>query len=383
MAVAKASASDPPLGTGSQVRIFNNTLFRDAGGINTEISTAETPNPYVMLRNNIIVDDAQSPDVTWNGAALCTNAANCDWWNAASGNNITGDAGRPPTGDSNPSDLGPNPRGGGVASATEASLNFVNTTAASENLHIQSGSSAWNAGSNLTGFVFGDIDAVGRSAPWDVGADELPAGRRAAAHRLQRQRGARDRGRCGTRPTPGAAWTTPGLDGGDRARSDAGLPLSTKVATTSPNGTRRAAVVSAEDDPRRPRYLYASVLGRDELGRRARAPRSPTRRPASSSHCGDGVLNVRYFDAAYEQLSGKLLVVVRGQHRRQHRHLHATTAGLERADLFAHAASTGMIGPTDDRITDGTSAGSGSRRGRARTRSPSSGIENQASYTPS
>ena len=40
----------------------------------------------------------------------------------------------------------PEPAGTGVASATEASLSFVNTTATSENLHIQSGSAAWNRG---------------------------------------------------------------------------------------------------------------------------------------------------------------------------------------------------------------------------------------------
>ena len=207
---------DSPLGTGtgSQVRIFNNTFLRNSGAAapsNTEISTAETPNPYVVLRNNILVDDVQAPDATWNGSALCTSATNCDWWNAASGNNIVGDAapwGAPANWQA---DIGPNPRGGGVASATEASLNFVNTTATSENLHIQSGSSAWNAGSNLTGFVFGDIDAVGRTAPWDVGADELPAGRRAAADRLQRQRGF---GRLAPLQLhdllQGAAWTAPG-----------------------------------------------------------------------------------------------------------------------------------------------------------------------------
>ena len=171
-------------GTGSQVRIFNNTLLRNNANTAqpwTEISTAERPNPYVVLRNNILVDDVQAPDATWNGSALCTNAANCDWWNAASGNNIVGDAAPWGVPANWQADIGPNPRGAGVASATEASLSFVNTTATSENLHIQSGSSAWNAGSNLTGFVFGDIDAVGRSAPWDVGADELAPARRAAA----------------------------------------------------------------------------------------------------------------------------------------------------------------------------------------------------------
>jgi hypothetical protein len=161
-------------GTGSRVRILNNTLVRNNGNTAvdwTEVSTAETPNPYVVLRNNIIVDDAQTPDVTWNGLGLCTTATTCDWWNAASGNNVTGDA-APPTGQWR-SDIGPNPRGGGVASATEASLAFVNTTAGSEDLHIQAGSAARNAGSDLTGVVQGDIDAVLRSAPWDVGADEL------------------------------------------------------------------------------------------------------------------------------------------------------------------------------------------------------------------
>jgi len=164
-----------PLGAGSRIRIFNNTFLRNGSATGTpwtEVSTAETPNPYVVLRNNIIVDDVQAPDVTWNGQALCTNAANCDWWNAASGDNIVGDA-APPTGKFI-SDIGPNPRGSGFFGRAEASLNFIDAGAGTENLHIQAGSLAWNAGATLNGVVHGDVDAQIRTAPWDVGADELP-----------------------------------------------------------------------------------------------------------------------------------------------------------------------------------------------------------------
>jgi hypothetical protein len=163
-------------GTGSRVRVFNNTFLGNNANTAhpyTEISSVETPNPYVTLRNNIIADDAQTPDVTWNGLALCTTATLCDWWNAASSNNITGD-GAPATGQWKPF-LGPNPHGGGVAGATEASLSFVDTTAGSENLHIKTGSAAWNRGADLTGPVNGDIDAQLRMAPWDIGADEFGA----------------------------------------------------------------------------------------------------------------------------------------------------------------------------------------------------------------
>ena len=297
-------AVDSPLGTGtgSLVRILNNTLFRNSGS--TEISTAERPNPYVVLRNNIVVDDTEAPDLTWNSAALCTSATNCDWWNAASGNNITGDP-APPTGQWQP-DLGPNPRGTGLPATAEASLSFVNTTASTENLHIQSGSAAWNRGADLTGPVNGDIDAAIRTAPWDIGADELPA---ASAPPLIAYSDS-------SPPEPalrplrftalqGASWSAPGqvaVAGPFPTTGD--WPLFNKVARTSADGLRRGVVFAeAHGSDRNP--LYGTFWDGATWTNGAGA--------AGASYLGQTgdvtALTSRHFDAAFEQSSGDLLAV--------------------------------------------------------------------------
>ena len=163
---------------GSRVRVLNNTLFRNNSNSSAEqIGSGDTTgtNPFVVLRNNVFVADGFDPDVS------------VPWPNVGSSHNITGDLspltapcnpGPPPGGACYQSDLGSNPRGSGQYGRTEASLKFVDSADGTENLHIQTGSSAIDAGANLMGFVFGDIDGIGRSAPWDVGADDftgLPA----------------------------------------------------------------------------------------------------------------------------------------------------------------------------------------------------------------
>ena len=68
------------------------------------------------------------------------------------------------------------PRGGFVAGQNAvplASVNFVNTTVGSENLHLQAGSAALNVARTLNYDFDYDIDATLRPAgAWDVGADE-------------------------------------------------------------------------------------------------------------------------------------------------------------------------------------------------------------------
>jgi len=311
-----------PLGAGSGVRIFNNTFLRNNSGSDTEISSAERPNPYVVLRNNIMVDDAQTPEATWNGQALCTNAANCDWWNAASGHNAVGDV-APPTGKWK-SDIGPNPRGSGLYSTTEASLSFVDTTAGSENLHLLTGSAAWNRAATLTGAVFGDVDAQTRSGPWDIGADELPSSSSPPLIAYS------DTAASGVRPLlyttfQGTAWTAPGqvaLAGPFPSAND--WPLFAKTARTSPNGLRRG-VVFAENDLGSRMQLHATfwdgTAWTDGIGGANGSFRS------FGSTADASPVYTRYFDAAYEQQSGDFLVVT-------------GTNTDEAVDIYLHSGSS-------------------------------------------
>jgi len=143
---------------GSRVRILNNT-FLENGGNNAEILGSNLAAfPWVLARNNIMVDDGGAPDF------------NLLWPDVGSSHNITGDA-APLSGPFN-ADLGPNPRAGGIYAATVASVSFFNSTALSENLHIESGSTAVDAGATLTTIFADDIDGAGRVGPWDAGADD-------------------------------------------------------------------------------------------------------------------------------------------------------------------------------------------------------------------
>jgi uncharacterized repeat protein (TIGR01451 family) len=64
----------------------------------------------------------------------------------------------------------------GQNSVSLGSLNFVNTTVGTENLHINVGSTAQDAAADLSRVFSGDIDGALRTAPWDIGADEASAG---------------------------------------------------------------------------------------------------------------------------------------------------------------------------------------------------------------
>ena len=154
-----------PLLAGSSVRILNNTIFDNnpatSNGADVRANLASTTNPYILLRNNIIVDDSDSPDF------------DMPWVNVGSSHNLSGDA-APPTGPFT-SDTGPSPRGGGIYSVTEAGPNFVSTGVGTEDLHIQSGSVAEDVAVDLSTLLGTDIDNGLRTAPWDVGADDLVA----------------------------------------------------------------------------------------------------------------------------------------------------------------------------------------------------------------
>ncbi len=290
------------------MNIFNNTFYRNNGATaqpNTEISTAETPNPYVVLRNNILVDDAQAPDVTWNGTALCTNATTCDWWNVASGNNITGDTlpAWPPVVNWRP-DIGPNPRQSGISAASEASLSFVSTTASAENLHLLAGSVAWNRGATLSGVVFGDVDAQTRSGLWDIGADELPSSSAPPLIVLSDTAAGPPRVLRYT-TLQGGTWTGPALTASPGPFAS-GAALFSKVARTHPNGTRRAAVFSENDGAAGGAKLQVSLFDGTNWDNGLGVPYSDAQQFSSTLPTPNPG---RHFDAAYEQLSGELLVM--------------------------------------------------------------------------
>ncbi|MGD8896452.1 MAG: hypothetical protein PVJ73_10480, partial [Acidobacteriota bacterium] len=290
-------------GTGSRVRVLNNTMYRNNPG-GTQISTFETPNPYLVLRNNIIVDDTSSPDFHWNdGTSPCTYAPDCDWANVASSHNISGDP-APATGKWK-SDVGHSPRGGGVYGATEAGLDFVDTTPGSEDLHIQPFSLAWGAAANLGGLVDIDIDAIARVNPWDVGADEVTTG---AALPLIAYSDS-----SGSSPRPlkfstyqAGTWSAPGADGVPSDFDGGGAPLHQKAAVASPVHNTRA-VVFAEDNPGTRDYLHASFWDGAAWGDGTSAPVGQAY--GFGTWGRNGTLNTRFFDAAYEQASGRLLVV--------------------------------------------------------------------------
>ncbi|MFQ5566191.1 MAG: DUF4347 domain-containing protein, partial [Paracoccaceae bacterium] len=142
-----------PTLTLAQARILNNTIYRcnDAGfGEETGINGSGT---NVTLRNNIAHSNVGGD----------YKIAGID---AASSNNLASDT----TG------ITHSPAGGGQDSVPLASMNFVSTTAGSEDLHITAGSAAIDAGADLSGIFTDDIDAQTRTPLWDIGADEFGAG---------------------------------------------------------------------------------------------------------------------------------------------------------------------------------------------------------------
>jgi len=288
-------------GAGSRVRILNNTLYRTNGAAGSEITTVETPNPYVTLRNNIFIDGTGTPNVQWDGGVTpCTYGYSCPWWNATSGPNLSADT-APPTGPWQPA-VGHSPRGGGIFGATEASLLFADTTPGSENLHLQTGSAAWSQAADLSGLVSGDIDAETRTAPWDLGADELPA---AAATPLIVYS---DFGASALRFSTyqGGVWSAGTVGVTDPA--PAGGTLHHKTALTRPDGTLRAALLT-QHNPGSRDYFRETFWDGTNWDDGTGAPYDDTY-TGYDRIAWDGVLNLRAFDAAYEQQSGRLLTAV-------------------------------------------------------------------------
>ncbi len=266
---------DSPLGTGtgSLVRIFNNTFFRNNGrpSLHRDQHRRDAEPLRRPAQQHRGGRRRRRPTSRGTASALCTNAANCDWWNAASGNNITGDAApptRPPTG--KPPTSGPNPRGGGVASGHRGQPQLRQHHGAHREPAHPVGQLGLERGVEPDRLRLRrhrrrrPQRALGRRRR------RAAAGRRAAADRLQRQRGLGRCGRCATRPTrepPGPRRAQVAVAGPvpDRRR----LPLFTKVARTQPERHCARAVVFAEADTgsRQPQ-LHATVLGRDELEQR-------------------------------------------------------------------------------------------------------------------
>ena len=291
-------------GTGSRVRIFNNTFLENVRPARLTPRSAP-PRPRTRTWSCATTSwwtTGSRPTLTWNGASFCTNANNCSWWNAASSNNVMGDAAAA-TGQWKPY-LGPNLHGGGLTSATEASLSFVNNSIGSENLHIQSGSAAWNKGADLTGVVQGDIDAALRTAPWDVGADELPAG--ASPPLIAYSDSAASGVRALLYTTyQGTAWQAPGQVGLPGPFPTAGdWPLFKKVARIAPNGLRTGVVFDEADGSNRNPLHGTFWNGTSWVNGDGGA----------GSHyfgvSGDQTgITTRHFDAAFEQKSGEMVVV--------------------------------------------------------------------------
>ncbi len=143
-------------GFSSNARIFNNTIYGCNGvGPPSGISDSNTTN--VTMRNNIVHSNV--------GGDIGGTARN-----AASSNNLTSDT----SGTTN------SPAGGGINSVPlsappvpgPAGVNFVDTTAPSENLHILGSSRAVNNGAELSAVFPRDIDNVIRLTLWEIGADD-------------------------------------------------------------------------------------------------------------------------------------------------------------------------------------------------------------------
>ncbi len=139
-----------PLAAGTRVRLSNNTLY---GNTLWGIFAVAASNPTVLLQNNIAVSN------TSGGYSV-------GGLDGASSNNLSSDA----------TAAAASPAGGGVSGQTLANVKFVSTTAGSENLHIQAGSTAQNAAVNLSCSFVTDIDNDKRGGTWDIGADEITSG---------------------------------------------------------------------------------------------------------------------------------------------------------------------------------------------------------------
>ena len=63
----------------------------------------------------------------------------------------------------------------GLQNIAYSTVNFVNITPGSENLHLVLGSGVIGVGTDLSGTFTTDIDDVTRVAPWDIGADQYVA----------------------------------------------------------------------------------------------------------------------------------------------------------------------------------------------------------------
>ncbi len=131
-----------------RAEVLNNTVYNC--GV-TGIAAAAGPSNAVTLRNNIA--HSNFVDFSFPGSV-----------DAASSHNLSGDA-----------SAGPHSPGGGSLSNVPlgpgpGTVNFVNAPAG--NLHLNPGSVAVNAGAALGAFNT-DIDSALRTAPWDMGADEV------------------------------------------------------------------------------------------------------------------------------------------------------------------------------------------------------------------
>jgi len=127
-----------------RAEVLNNTVY---GCFVTGFAAASGPSSTITLRNNIA--HSNFADFTFPGTV-----------NSASSHNLSGD----------PSALTHSPGGGSLGNVPLATVSFVNAPAG--NLHLNPGSVAVNAGASLGTFNT-DIDASLRTAPWDMGADEV------------------------------------------------------------------------------------------------------------------------------------------------------------------------------------------------------------------
>jgi len=139
------------LQTWSQIRLLNNTLYNNSTyGIN---SSATINSQQLTLRNNLAATNGT--DYAVNGPA-----------NAASSHNLSADPSAA---------LATVSPGGSALPNQNIDTNVLFVNRAAGNLHIQSGSTARDAGTDLSGVFTFDIDGGGRVTPWDIGADDFNA----------------------------------------------------------------------------------------------------------------------------------------------------------------------------------------------------------------